>query len=124
NLLAADVVGNGRHSATTDAGIHVQRAFDLEHADVLTAAPHDGLLAIEEIHQPVFICEDQVPGVEPAVLPRRFGGVLVFKVTAEESGPDIIALGADQQFARFPERDIGALIVNKAILHAFRWTTD
>ncbi len=77
DLLAADVVGYGRHRAAADARIHVQRAFDLKHADVLAAAPHDGLLAIEEIHQPVFVGEDEVSGMEPAVLPRRFGGFLV-----------------------------------------------
>src|SRR5206468_4556424 len=86
DLLAADVVGNGRYRAAADAGIHVKRAFDLEHADVLAAAPHDGLLAIEEIHQPVFIGEDEVSGMEPAALPSGFGGLPVFQVAAEEAG--------------------------------------
>jgi hypothetical protein len=102
NLLAADVVGDGRHCAAADACIHVKRAFDLEHADVLAAPPHDGFLSIEEIHQPVFIGEDQVSRVEPAVLPRGLGGFLVFQVTAEESRAGIFALGADQQLAGFP----------------------
>ena len=124
DLLAADVVGNGRYRAAADACVHVKRAFDLEHADVLAAAPHDGLLAIEEIHQPVFVGEDEVAGVEPAVLPRRFGGFLVLQIAAEESGAGIFALGADQQFAGFSRRDVGAKIVNEAILHAFGWPAD
>src|SRR5215216_69648 len=124
NFLAANVVGNGCHRAAADPRVHVQRAFDLEHADVFAAAPHDGLLAIEEIHQPAFVGEDEVAGVEPAVLPRRFGGFFIFQVTAEETGTGIFALGADQQLAGFPERNIGAVIVDEAILHAFRWAAD
>jgi len=87
------------------------------------AAPHDGLLAIEEIHQPVSSGEDQVSGVEPTTLPGSLGGFPRPSGNAEEAGARVIALGADQQFAGLPvlrrHRD-----VDEAILHAFRRTTD
>ena len=57
-------------------------------------------------------------------MPGSLGGFLVLQVTAEEAGARVIALGADQQFAGFSRCDIGAVIVDEAILHAFRRTAD
>src|ERR1700682_2001561 len=100
------LVRRRRHRRGLYRGIGRERRLDFEYADILAAAAHDALLAVEKIEETRRIGGHDVAGMEPSVRPGLLRRRRVFQIAREEAAARIGAGSAHQKFAGRPRRDV------------------
>ena len=118
HFFAAQLVRHGADRGRGDLRVGQQGALHLDGSDVLAAAAHDVLRAVDEEQRAVITGAHEIAAVKPSAGPRRVGRGIVLVVAAEESAARFGACPSDQQFAHRAGLCIGAVFVNDAQVQA------
>src|SRR5262245_49867850 len=103
DLFAERWMGDADHGGVGDVGVLEQRRLHFGGVDVLAAADHHVLQAVDDVHEAVVVDVAEVPGVEPAPGERLRGGVGLVVVAAHDGGT------ADPDLAHLAPGDVGTV---------------